>query len=140
MWRVYEKISNLSACIIIIYTGIPIYNILEEVTPQNYLQWVNGLRHTASSKEEKEEMRKQVELARVYEAFQRLLLKNSYLDFGDLIIWTIKLFNDRPSILKRYRDQFTHIFVDEFQDTNSAQNRLIFSLAKLVAMVISLDS
>ena len=100
----------------------------EEVTPQNYLQWVNGLRHTASSKEEKEEMRKQVELARVYEAFQRLLLKNSYLDFGDLIIWTIKLFNDRPSILKRYRDQFTHIFVDEFQDTNSAQ----FSLIKLL--------
>ena len=109
----------------------------EEVTPQDYLQWAQGLANPAGSKtrrvklskDEKEEARKQLELARVYEAFQKLLLKNSHLDFGDLIIWTIKLFNDRPGILKRYRDQFTHIFVDEFQDTNSAQ----FSLIKLLA-------
>lgn len=100
----------------------------EEVTPEDYLVWARTLKQRAKSKEEKEEAQKQAELARVYEAYQKLLLKNSYLDFGDLIIWTIKLFSDRPSILKKYQDQFAHIFVDEFQDTNAAQ----FSLIRLI--------
>ena len=111
----------------------------EEVTPGDYLAWAQGLtnptgsktktRRVKLSKEEKEEAKRQVELAKTYEAYQKLLLKNSYLDFGDLIIWTIKLFSIRTGALKRYQDQFTHIFVDEFQDTNSAQ----FSLIKLLA-------
>ena len=101
----------------------------EEVTPSEYLKWAKSQQAAASSKEEKEEAKRQVELARVYGAYQKLLLKNSYLDFGDLILWTTKLFKDRPSILKKYRQQFRHIFVDEFQDTNSSQ----FSLIKLLA-------
>ena len=111
----------------------------EEVTPGDYLAWAQGLanptgsktktRQVKLSKEENEEAKRQVELAKTYEAYQKLLLKNSYLDFGDLIIWTIKLFSDRTGVLKRYQDQFTHIFVDEFQDTNSAQ----FFLIKLLA-------
>src|SRR3990172_9453520 len=101
----------------------------EEVTPSEYLKWAKSQQAAASSKEGKEEAKRQVELARVYGAYQKLLLKNSYLDFGDLILWTTKLFKDRPSILKKYRQQFRHIFVDEFQDTNSSQ----FSLIKLLA-------
>uniref|UniRef100_A0A832E0R8 DNA 3'-5' helicase n=1 Tax=candidate division WWE3 bacterium TaxID=2053526 RepID=A0A832E0R8_UNCKA len=100
----------------------------EEVTPDDYFKWALRLRSGSSTKEEKEEAKKQTELAKVYEACQKLLLKNSDLDFGDLILWTIKLFKDRPNILQKYRQQFRHIFVDEFQDTNSAQ----FSLIKLL--------
>ena len=47
------------------------------------------------------------------------------MDFGDLIVWTIKLFKERNNILNRYKKQFTHVLVDEFQDTNYAQYELI---------------
>lgn len=101
----------------------------EEVEPEEYLRWAQGEKQKAKSKEEKEEARRQVELARLYEFYQNLLTKESQLDFGDLVFWTIKLFKKRPNILRRYREQFSHIFVDEFQDTNIAQ----FSLIKLLA-------
>ncbi|MDP1710714.1 MAG: ATP-dependent DNA helicase [candidate division WWE3 bacterium] len=101
----------------------------EEVTPEDYLEWAKRKGQKAKSREEKEEAIKQIELAKVYTAYQKLLIKNSYLDFGDLIFWTIKLFKQRPSILKRYQDQFRYIFVDEFQDTNAAQ----FSLVRFLA-------
>ncbi|OGC44408.1 hypothetical protein A2V54_03465 [candidate division WWE3 bacterium RBG_19FT_COMBO_53_11] len=101
----------------------------EEIIPSEYLAWAKVKYQKSKSKDEKEEARKQLELARSYEAYQKLLLKNSYLDFGDLIYWTTKLFRQRSSILKKYQDQFKFIFVDEFQDTNSAQ----FSLVKLLA-------
>lgn len=101
----------------------------EEVTPEDYMRWVKGEKQKAKGKEEKEEAKKQMELAKVYQAYQELLIENSLLDFGDLISWTVDLFKKRPSVLKRYRRQFSHIFVDEFQDTNVAQ----FSLLKLLA-------
>ena len=101
----------------------------EEVTPDDYQKWAKGLLNKAKGKEEKAEARRQIELGKVYAAYQKLLLKNSYLDFGDLISWAIQLLRQRPNILKEYRQQFSYIFVDEFQDTNFVQ----FSLLKLLA-------
>lgn len=69
------------------------------------------------------------ELANAYHAYNQLLLDGAYLDFGDLIFYTIKLFQERPNILKEYRDKFKYIMVDEFQDTNIAQYELIKLLA-----------
>lgn len=101
----------------------------EEVEPEDYRRFANELKTKAKNVEEKEEARKQAELAQTYESYQKLLTKESKLDFGDLILWTIKLFRNRSNILHRYREQFQYIFVDEFQDTNIAQ----FSLIKLLA-------
>ncbi|MCK5416589.1 UvrD-helicase domain-containing protein [Candidatus Parcubacteria bacterium] len=70
------------------------------------------------------------ELAGAYKKYNELLLKNSFLDFGDLIVYTIKLFKERPNILKFYQNKFKYIMVDEFQDTNYSQYELI----KLLAM------
>ncbi|NIV98824.1 UvrD-helicase domain-containing protein, partial [Candidatus Saccharibacteria bacterium] len=61
------------------------------------------------------------ELANAYHVYQKLLLDNEALDFGDLINYTLKLFRERPQILEKYRAQFKYILVDEFQDTNWAQ-------------------
>lgn len=72
-----------------------------------------------------EEKRKYQELAHVYEKYEELKTKKSYLDFGDLIIWAMRLFRERPNVLKKYSRQFKHTFVDEFQDTNYAQYELI---------------
>ncbi|HPT08479.1 MAG TPA: ATP-dependent DNA helicase [bacterium] len=70
------------------------------------------------------------ELAKAYKLYNKLLLDNNYLDFGDLINYTIKLFKDRPNILKLYQNKFKYIMVDEFQDTNLAQYELIKILSK----------
>ncbi len=86
---------------------------------------------TASSPDDEAalEKRRLGELARAYQVYNKLLLDNGFLDFGDLIGYTLKLFRERPNILQRYRRQFQYIMVDEFQDTNSAQYELIKLLA-----------
>ncbi|MCL5795683.1 MAG: ATP-dependent helicase, partial [Patescibacteria group bacterium] len=86
-----------------------------------------------SKKELKElatqEIKKINELANAYHVYQQLLLDNNALDFGDLIIYCLKLFRERPMLLARYRQQFKYILVDEFQDTNWAQYELVKLLA-----------
>jgi len=69
------------------------------------------------------------ELANAFHTYNQLLLENNFLDFGDLIIYTLKLFRERPNILKAYQAKFKYIMVDEFQDTNFAQYELIKLLA-----------
>ncbi len=69
------------------------------------------------------------ELANAYHTYNQLLLENNFLDFGDLIIYALKLFKERPNILKFYRQKFQYIMVDEFQDTNFAQYELVRLLA-----------
>jgi len=71
------------------------------------------------------EAAKVVELARAYDVYNRLLLERKLMDFGDLILYTLKLFKDRPNILDIYRKQFKYIMVDEFQDTNWSQYELL---------------
>lgn len=75
-----------------------------------------------------EEQQRWEELSYIYSQYQQLKIDNSKLDFGDLIMWTLKLFEERPAILKKYQDQFKHILVDEFQDTNYAQYLLVKKL------------
>lgn len=70
------------------------------------------------------------ELAHAYKVYNQLLLDNNYLDFGDLIVYTLKLWTSRPNILKKYQKQFKYIMVDEFQDTNLAQYELVKILAR----------
>ncbi|UCH81780.1 MAG: DUF3553 domain-containing protein [Nitrospiraceae bacterium] len=67
--------------------------------------------------------------ARVYVRYQDELRKNNALDFDDLIMHTVKLYEDHPGVLKRYQKEFSHLMIDEFQDTNTSQYRL----AKLLA-------
>ena len=68
-------------------------------------------------------------LAKVYVRYQDELNKSNALDFDDLIILVIRLFDEHPDILKKYQNLFGHILVDEFQDTNIAQYRLLKNLA-----------
>ena len=62
------------------------------------------------------------ELLREYE---RGLKKNNALDFDDLILKTLELFDKRPDILEKYQNRFRYIMVDEYQDTNASQYRLV---------------
>ncbi|MCC9022029.1 DNA helicase PcrA [Bacillus nakamurai] len=65
----------------------------------------------------------------VYTDYQKKLLKNQSLDFDDLIMTTIKLFDRVPEVLEFYQRKFQYIHVDEYQDTNRAQYLLVKQLA-----------
>ncbi|HEX8949480.1 MAG TPA: UvrD-helicase domain-containing protein [Dissulfurispiraceae bacterium] len=64
-------------------------------------------------------------LGRVYLKYQDEMKRCNALDFDDLIMLTVKLFEEHPEVLKKYSSMFPYILVDEFQDTNKAQYRLL---------------
>ncbi|MBK3495730.1 DNA helicase PcrA [Viridibacillus sp. YIM B01967] len=69
-------------------------------------------------------------VADVYEGYQKRLRKNQSLDFDDLIMMTIRLFQQVPEVLENYQNRFQYIHVDEYQDTNHSQYQLVQMLAK----------
>ncbi|MFQ5914701.1 MAG: ATP-dependent helicase [Nitrospinota bacterium] len=66
---------------------------------------------------------------RAYPAYQRRLRESNAVDFDDLLLLTIRLLEQEPDLLKSYRSRFRQILVDEYQDTNGAQHRLLKLLA-----------
>lgn len=68
-------------------------------------------------------------VAQVYELYQKKLKNNQSLDFDDLIMTTVRLFHEVPEVLAFYQKKFRYIHVDEYQDTNRAQYKLITLLA-----------
>ncbi|MGB6874302.1 MAG: UvrD-helicase domain-containing protein, partial [Dehalococcoidia bacterium] len=66
---------------------------------------------------------------RVYQRYQQLLSQSRAVDFDDLLMKTVQLFQDHPQILSRYQSKYVHILVDEFQDTNIVQYMLMKHLA-----------
>ncbi|MDI6781516.1 MAG: UvrD-helicase domain-containing protein [bacterium] len=69
-------------------------------------------------------------LVKCYQLYQEQLEKNNGLDFDDLIMKTIHLFQNSPQILTHYQTRFNHIMVDEYQDTNHSQYLLIKMLVE----------
>jgi DNA helicase-2/ATP-dependent DNA helicase PcrA len=66
---------------------------------------------------------------RVYDLYQQLLSQGQAVDFDDLLMKTVQLFDSHPQILNKYQSRYVHILVDEFQDTNIAQYMLMRQLA-----------
>jgi DNA helicase-2/ATP-dependent DNA helicase PcrA len=64
-------------------------------------------------------------IADIYDEYQKRLLANNAMDFDDLLLKPIELFNINNNILQKYKKKFSYILVDEFQDTNKAQYELI---------------
>ena len=100
----------------------------EEIWPEDYINYVENLELNKDSvfAEERDRLK---EVAKAYGVYQQLLLENNFLDFGDLINYTLKLFRTRLQVLEEYRKKFKYILVDEFQDTNWAQYALIKMLS-----------
>ncbi len=72
---------------------------------------------------------RQKKVAEVYKEYQKQLKKNNALDFDDLIVKTVELFKNCPDVLEYYQERFKYIMVDEYQDTNMAQFKLVDLLA-----------
>ena len=92
----------------------------EDVSPDDYLKWL---------KKSDPDFEKWEELSKAYKAYGEIKVKESVLDFGDVIIKTLKLFRDRPNILKEYQKQFKYVLIDEFQDTNYGESEVAILLA-----------
>ncbi|MCJ7805323.1 ATP-dependent helicase [Patescibacteria group bacterium] len=105
----------------------------EDVSPIQYMDWVKKQKTKAKrkSKEEKLEITKWEELAKAYKAYDELKVKEGFMDYGDLIVKALKLFKERKNILRQYQEQFRYLLIDEFQDTNFAQNGLSVLLSGL---------
>jgi DNA helicase-2/ATP-dependent DNA helicase PcrA len=69
-------------------------------------------------------------LAQIFDGYEALLSRNNAMDFDDMLLITVKLLQQNPQVLQRYHEQFRHILVDEFQDTNDAQYELVRLLAE----------
>ncbi|MBR5268700.1 MAG: DNA helicase PcrA [Lachnospiraceae bacterium] len=69
-------------------------------------------------------------IAELYREYQNQLKKNNALDFDDLLVKTVELFDNNPEILDYYQEKFRYIMVDEYQDTNTAQFKLVSQLAR----------
>ncbi|HEY3485530.1 MAG TPA: UvrD-helicase domain-containing protein, partial [Ilumatobacteraceae bacterium] len=67
--------------------------------------------------------------ADIYAEYQARLHKAGAMDFDDLLVNVVRLFREHPDVLQKYRERFEHILVDEYQDTNQAQNEIVLLLA-----------
>ena len=72
---------------------------------------------------------KNIDLLFIYEKYQEKLKALGRLDFEDMINWVVEAFENDADFLQQYEENFQYILVDEYQDTNSAQNRLVFALS-----------
>ena len=88
----------------------------ELLTPDQYAEYARGLFQEVASL--------------VYRTYQRILKENDALDFDDLIMQTVLLFDKYSEVLEKYQTKFEYILVDEYQDTNKAQYLLTKLLAK----------
>ncbi len=113
----------------------------EDISPLDYLAWAKKKMDKISSKigEGKIDLKtdnpelldslKWVELSGAYQKYDELKLKESKLDFGDLIYKTLFLFRARSNILASYQKRYKYLLVDEFQDVNYTQSVLAMLLA-----------
>ncbi|MBN2096763.1 UvrD-helicase domain-containing protein [Candidatus Peregrinibacteria bacterium] len=101
----------------------------ELVSPADYLVFADTKQKKATSDEEKLDAHKWRELAEAYQVYQGLMEEKNQLDFADLQYKTIELFRSRPNILRHLQTKYRYLLVDEYQDTNIAQNEIVDLLA-----------
>ena len=94
---------------------------------------ISSLKNKMVSVEENEKTAGQFRdkrIARIYREYQKRLMAANAMDFDDLLLNTVKLFEENPDILDFWRNRFRYVMVDEYQDTNPAQFRFVELLAK----------
>ncbi len=99
----------------------------DDITPDEYLTYAEKVKNDKISNSD--EIKKTFELANAFKIYEELKAKESMMDFGDLISNVLKLFRTRKNVLSYYQKKFKYILVDEFQDTNFAQNELAILLS-----------
>ncbi|MBI4057421.1 MAG: ATP-dependent helicase [Elusimicrobia bacterium] len=102
----------------------------EDITPSRYLHWAEALLAKASGPEEKKLAIRHLEMAQAYEKYEEIKAQEGFLDFGDQVVLVLRLFRERPDVLKVIQARYRFVLVDEFQDTNFSQFQLVRLLAQ----------
>jgi DNA helicase-2/ATP-dependent DNA helicase PcrA len=107
------------------------YGFDESYQPRAVLSRISHAKNRMEGPEtfEKSWNQKDRELARLYAGYQAALKEASALDFDDLLLTTVKLFDQAPALRERYSRKFQFVMIDEYQDTNRPQYLLIKQLA-----------
>ncbi len=102
---------------------------IEGVTPNSIRHRISFLKNHMIMPDEylKSHAKSPIEkkIGEVFKEYQKRLVANNSMDFEDLLLKPIELFNSKPKILQKYRKKFRYILVDEFQDTNKAQYEIL---------------
>jgi DNA helicase-2/ATP-dependent DNA helicase PcrA len=106
----------------------PVLQMLERLKQE--LVPLERLRAWASSTEDTERADLMHACVRLFRAYERECRKQRFLDFDDLLLLTVRLFEKNPAVLQRYAARYAHLLVDEYQDLNLAQERLVELIAR----------
>lgn len=105
----------------------------KQYPPRQFLNAISNFKNALITEKEAKEnaydFREKLN-ADIYSAYQEVLYRNSALDFDDLIMLTIQLFEKETDVLNYYQTKFQYIHVDEYQDTNHAQYKLVYMLSQ----------
>mgnify|MGYP001618649946 CR=1 FL=1 len=108
-------------------------------SPQNYSAFLKSQKTSTADSEKKSgasgeattrRLRRSLELVRVYTAYQRALEKNRWYDFEDMILETVRALSSRSELKAELQERYQYLLVDEHQDTNFAQNRVVDILSQ----------
>lgn len=102
----------------------------EDITYEEYLEWAKNKIVECKDEIEREEIEKHLEMAETWKKYKELLEKEGKIDFEDQIWLLVRLLEKKPSILKTLQDRYRFILVDEFQDTNYIQFKLLRMLSE----------
>ncbi len=111
----------------------------ELITPEELAAYLERKKTADVPEAERSYLDKLADLLKVYLAYEQYKRSAGLLDYDDMIHEAVVLFTKKPLILNRYRKQYTHILVDEFQDTNYAQAQLVRLLAGANVCVVGDD-
>lgn len=93
------------------------------VEPESYLEYARSL--PEGDEADRLEKQKHTELAYAYDTYQKLCQRRNFIDYDDQIYLSVRMLKNRPNIRRALVQRFQHILVDEFQDTNPMQSKLI---------------
>ena len=98
-------------------------------SPKSFLAQISNAKNQLKTGSDLKKDHAHPDLVRVYEKYQEKLFKNNRMDFDDLLMLTVHLFDRHPEVLSFYQHKFQYIHIDEYQDTNHAQYRLVQLMA-----------
>ncbi len=102
--------------------------LLEHFAPREAIKIISGFKQTISTPEDFPEFRNNIQLISLWTGYHKALKNANAVDFDDLICLTVKLLESNKELMENIRNFYTDILVDEYQDTNHAQFRLLLAL------------
>jgi len=102
----------------------------EYITPNDLQKHIQNHEIKDLDEEQQSDLNNLKDIHKIYTAYEVYKTKNNMLDFGDMLCIVYDLIKNKPLILKKYQKKFSHIIVDEFQDTNYVQLQIVNLIAK----------